>query len=57
VPEAFYTQVLCPVCSSDPQDAEVKPEPTWFEATCTICGSEYKVLIDQEKVKKFAMVG
>lgn len=55
--ESFWTQVLCPVCSSDPQDAEVKSEPTWFETTCTICGSEYKVLIEGERVKKFAMVG
>lgn len=53
----FYTQVLCPVCSSDPQDAVVEPEPHWFETTCTICGSTYRVLIESDKVKKFAMVG
>lgn len=55
--ESFYTVVMCPVCSSDPQDAEVHTEPTWFEATCGICGSLYRVLIDGEKVKQFAMVG
>jgi hypothetical protein len=57
VAESFWTQVLCPVCSSDPQDAEVHEEPTWFETSCTICGSRYKVLIEAERVKKFSMVG
>jgi transcription elongation factor Elf1 len=57
VAERYFTQVLCPLCSSDPQDAEVKEEPTWFEAVCTICGSSYKVLIDSDKVKRYGLVG